>query len=80
MKNILLLIGLLLFCNISSAASVDWSITGGTANNNGQTIYLLTTLATSYESADKLIASAVGNGTIEKKGIITNFLQHLLRI
>ena len=49
------------------AASVDWKV-AGTAASNGYSVYLLTELASSYESVSALASAAVASGTIAKSG------------
>lgn len=67
MKKLLIILATVTATNIISAASVDWSITGSDTTV-GINVYLITSLASSYESASQLISSAVGSGVIENQG------------
>lgn len=67
MKKIIIALAFVAAIVSVQAASVDWKITGAAADV-GKKVYLLTSLADSYESADALIAAAVSTGTIEAKG------------
>ena len=49
------------------AAAVDWSTTG-TAATEGYTVYVLTSLAESYENVAAIASAAVGSDTIVKSG------------
>ena len=49
------------------AASVNWRVSGA-VSDVGSTVYVLTSLADSYESADALAAAAVATGTIKAAG------------
>ena len=51
----------------AKAASVDWNV-AGTSAQTGYTVYLLTSIADSYDSAADLAAAAVGSATIAKNG------------
>ena len=65
MKKIIIALAFVAAIVSVQAASVDWKITGAAADV-GKTVYLLTSLADSYESADALAAAAVGSGIIAK--------------
>ena len=67
MKKIIIALAFVAAIVSVQAASVDWKITGAAADV-GKTVYLLTSLADSYESADALAAAAVGSGIIAKAG------------
>jgi len=67
MKKIFILMGVVISLGFAQAASVDWKITGS-SSDVGQSIYLLTSLASSYESAEQLTSSALGMGSIAKNG------------
>ncbi len=67
MKKIIIALAFVAAVVSAQAASVKWKITGETADI-GKTVYLLTSLAESYDSADALAAAAVGSGTLAKKG------------
>ena len=67
MKKIIIALAFVAAVVSAQAASVNWKITGEAADI-GKTVYLLTSLAESYDSADALAAAAVGSGTIAKKG------------
>ena len=51
----------------AKAAAVDWKVTG-TAATEGYSVYVLTSLADSYESISDIAAASVGSGTIAKTG------------
>ena len=67
MKKIIIALAFVAAVVSAQAASVLWNI-GGTADQVNTTVYLLTSLADSYDSADALTAAAVGSGTITKCG------------
>ena len=67
MKKLIVLLGAIAFAIGAQAASVDWKV-NGTAATKGYTVYLLTELATSYESASALASAAVASGTIAQSG------------
>lgn len=67
MKKIIIALAFVAAIVSAQAASVTWKITG-TSDQVNTTVYLLTSLADSYESADALAAAAVGSGTITKSG------------
>ena len=51
----------------AKAAAVDWSVAGTAAQEN-YTVYLMTSLADSYESAAAIASASVGSATIVKSG------------
>ena len=67
MKKLIVVLGAVAIAMGVQAASVDWKV-AGTAATNGYNVYLLTDLASSYESAAALASAAVGSGTIAKVG------------
>ena len=67
MKKILIIAAASLAIVSAKAAAVDWKVTGAAATE-GYSVYVLTSLASSYESADAIAAAAVGSGTITKSG------------
>ena len=50
-----------------NAACVDWKV-DATATENDYSVYLLASLANSYESADAIAAAAIGSASIAKSG------------
>ena len=52
---------------VSQAAAVKWAATA-TSAYNGQTMYLLTSIADSYASVDALAAAAVDSAEVTKSG------------
>lgn len=78
MKKIFILLGAAISLGFARAASVDWVITGR-AGDVGKSVYLLTSLADSYDSVDKLTASALGWGTIESQGRTYGFSEELTK-
>ena len=67
MKKIMIMLGAVAAAISIQAASVDWRV-AGTAATDGYSVYLLTELASSYESASALASAAVASGTIAKSG------------
>ena len=67
MKKIIIALAFVAAMVSAQAASVDWKIKGAKADV-GSTVYLLTSLADSYESADALAAAAVSTGTVIAQG------------
>ena len=67
MKKLLMIVAVAMAVATAKAASVDWTITG-TSADTGTKFYLLTALADSYESADALAAASLDNATIVKSG------------
>ena len=67
MKKIIIALAFVVAVVSAQAASVLWNIEG-TVDQVNTTVYLLTSLADSYESADALTAAAVGSGTVTKRG------------
>lgn len=67
MKKLLVILATITATNIINAASVNWQIIGS-SDTVGMNVYLITNLATSYESASQLISSAVDSGSIADKG------------
>lgn len=67
MKKLLIIAAASLAIISAKAAAIDWKVTGAAATE-GYSVYVLTSLASSYESASDLAAAAVGSGTITKSG------------
>ena len=67
MKKLIMIIGAAIAVASANAASVDWKVTG-TAATKGYTVYVLSSLAESYESVSALASAAVGSGTIATVG------------
>lgn len=68
MKKILSLVALVAIATSAKAAFLDWNI-GGTSTQVGYTVYMLTSVADSYASADDIANAAVDSAQIVK---ITN--------
>ena len=67
MKKIMLAAAIICVAAVSQGASVMWTASA-TAANNGQTMYLLTSIASSYDSVEAFTDSAVGSVTVKKVG------------
>lgn len=67
MKKIMIMLVAIAVAVGVKAASVDWKV-AGTSATNGYSVYLLTGLASSYESASALASDAVASGVIAKNG------------
>ena len=67
MKKLIIAMVVLAAIVSAKAASIDWKVTG-TAATKGYTVYLLTSLADSYESVSALASAAVGSGEIIQDG------------
>ena len=67
MKKITFMIGIAIMAIGVQAASVDWAITGSAATEN-YNVYLLTSIADSYESVADIESAALISGTIAKAG------------
>ena len=67
MKKLTLMIGAVALAMGVQAASVDWQILGSAATVN-YNVYLLTSIADSYESVADIASAALISGTIVKKG------------
>ena len=67
MKKLTLMIGVVALAIGVQAASVDWQITGTAATVN-YNVYLLTSIADSYESVADIANAALISGTIAKSG------------
>ena len=67
MKKIMMVIAVALAVASAKAACVDWKVSG-TSATNGYTVYLMTSLSSSYASVADLAKDAVASGTIAKSG------------
>ena len=67
MKKILIIAAALMAVVSAKAACVDWKV-AGTSATSGYTVYLVTSLASSYSSASELASGAVGTATLAKSG------------
>ena len=67
MKKLMIIAAVVCATTFVRAASVDWQATA-TSAYNGQTMYLLTSIASTYESEAALAAAAVGSGVVAKVG------------
>ncbi len=67
MKRLIVVLGAIAIVFGAQAASVDWKVPA-TSATTGYSVYLLTELASSYESAAALASAAVASGTIAKNG------------
>jgi len=67
MKKIIIAVAAIAMGFASKAACVDWSVTA-TSADVGKTVYLLTSLASSYEDADALAAAAIGSSSVISAG------------
>ena len=67
MKKLVLVVAIVCAAVASHAAMVKWTSTA-TSAYNGQNIYLLTSIASSYESLKAFEATAVDYGTVAKSG------------
>ena len=67
MKKLAIVIAMATLAISVKAASVDWKVNGAAAQEN-YSVYLLTSLESSYASVDALAAAAVGSATITKSG------------
>lgn len=67
MKKLTLMIGAVALAMGVQAASVDWKVSGTAATEN-YNVYLLTSIADSYESVADIASAALISGTIAKAG------------
>ena len=67
MKKLTLMIGVIALAMGVQAATVNWQVTGTTATVN-YNVYLLTSIADSYESVADIANAALISGTIAKNG------------
>lgn len=67
MKKLMIMLSAIALAIGVQAASVDWKVSG-TSDTSGYTVYLLTDLASSYESVSALASTAVASGTIVSAG------------
>ena len=67
MKKLTIIIGAIALAMGVQAASVDWKITADAATEN-YNVYLLTSIADSYESVSDIASAALISGTIAKSG------------
>ncbi len=67
MKKLAIIAAVALSVASVKAASVSWSV-AGTSATSGYTVYLLTSLASNYESVSDLASKAVSSGNIVSKG------------
>lgn len=67
MKKLLIVMAIVCAIGTAKAASVIWSVAGTAAQEN-YTVYLLTSLADKYESAEALAAASVDSASIVKSG------------
>ena len=65
MKKIILAVAIVCAAAMSQAASVKWQATAA-KTYDGQNLYLLTSIATTYDSLEKFEASAIDFGTVSK--------------
>lgn len=66
MKKIMIAALAMAVAVVANAASVDWAVTGSSAQN-GYSVYLMSgDVVSSWESADAVKAAAIASGTIEK--------------
>lgn len=68
MKKLITIITCAFSLCVANAASVDWKVTG-TSAQKGYSVYVLTSLASEYASADEIATAAISNGTIAKSGM-----------
>ena len=71
MKKIILVLAIVCAAAVSQAASVKWTSTA-TSAYNGQTMYLLTSIAESYADEAALAAAAVDSAQVKKSGVKYN--------
>lgn len=67
MKKLTLMIGVIALAMGVQAAAVDWQVSGTAATEN-YNVYLLTSIADSYESVADIANAALISGTIAKNG------------
>lgn len=67
MKKIIVALVALMSVVAAKAAAVDWNV-GGTVDQDGYKVYLLTTIADSYDSVKALESAAIASATIGKSG------------
>ena len=67
MKKLLIIVSIICAVTLSHAASVKWEASAS-KNFEGQKLYLLTSIASTYDSFEKFNAAAVDVGTVEKLG------------
>ena len=70
MKKIVIAAAIICVAAMSQAATVKWQASAASAYN-GQNLYLLTSIASTYGSLEKFEAMAVDYGTVEKAGPTT---------
>ena len=67
MKKLMIIAAITCATMVSQAAAVDWAATAS-ATYNGQTMYLLTSIAETYASEAALAATAVDSAKVTKSG------------
>lgn len=67
MKKIMLAAAIICVAAVSQGAAVSW-LASATSAYNGQTMYLLTSIASTYDSVDAFKASAVDSAVVKKVG------------
>ena len=67
MKKIMLAAAIICVAAVSQGAAVKWQATA-TSAYNGQTMYLLTSIASTYDSVDAFKAAAVDSAVVVKTG------------
>ena len=67
MKKLLMAAAIVCVAAVSHAAAVTWTATASSAYN-GQTMYLLTAIASQYESLEAFTSSAVDSAVVSKVG------------
>ena len=75
MKKIILALAIVCAAAISQASTVKWGATA-TSAYNGQTMYLLTSLADSYKDEAALAAAAVDSAVVKKVGAKYSISSH----
>ena len=73
MKKLMIVATLALVAGFAKAASVDWAVTGGTSDQVGYSVYLVTAISDSWTGASDIAAAAAAlgtgtSGTIAKAG------------
>lgn len=63
MKKIMIIAALAVSAGLAKAASVDWQITGGTADQVGYSVYLVAALDETWTGASDIAAAAIALGT-----------------
>ena len=67
MKKIILAAAIVCVAAVSQAAAVKWQATASSAYN-GQTMYLLTSIASTYDSVEAFKAAAVDSALVTRSG------------